>query len=825
MEGALTDYRIDREISTALRPKHIKKDKIAMKSTGYHPPTTTNNSQSLRTSGYSHKSLIAVAVAACFTLSDAPLADTIEHGSYEINQTDPSVLVLMDHKDGDTHIYDQIKLTHEVPTTPDQFTVSITNGTQLQVDGLFSVNLHAHEFKSGYGTGNHALYVSKEGSVATLNGDIDVILKQDYPLNSIGANGIYVDQGAVAYLGSATSTTKIWAIGNKPDTLSAKKGGKIEFKSTNNQIIGSMDFLDDNIGGDHSSITGVFSGPDAYWFGDEQSWKNARIYTDSDSFDYEDMVGIFPEVTDTFELTFREGAQWSYFGISDSHPFEKKIFFFTIKGTVNSIEKRISSIRLEDGGIINLYDENIKEIWKDIKLLEVFPELANVDHDYVRIGDLKGSGGIFRLDLNADESAGGKKMSDVVFIEGSSDPGQHWIEPYKPHLLTSLGGGNTLIFAVTKENKLADGEVTFADMINLEGESLYDYELQIASSKFESSDIDREELTGKIPDYDSENNADFSEYLGGTKWFIERVEISKSSAARGFTGAGYASYDAAVEMDRHDRRLAETVRNATDPANGLWVRIHHGRSGAENQYRWDRTGATIGFDRDLSSTNRLGAWFSYTEGDTEFLDVRGDGDMKRYEAAVFDTITLDNHYIDLVARFGRVSSDFSVGNTKFSTSGDYDQDYAAVSAEYGYTLRDPNGVFIEPQVQVQAAYLKSFDYTSNRDMMVEADSATSVIGRAGFRAGRALETSDSAGELYFRADVLHQFTDGQDAEFIGQNERLDETWGDTGTWANFGVGAVWQWKDTLGFQFDLERTAGGKTDDTWLVSGRFNYFF
>ena len=298
-----------------------------------------------------------------------------------------------------------------------------------------------------------------------------------------------------------------------------------------------------------------------------------------------------------------------------------------------------------------------------------------------------------------------------------------------------------------------------------------------------------------------------------------------SAAARGFTGAGYASYDAAVEMDRHDRRLAETVRNVNDPANGLWVQIHHGRSGAENQYRWDRTGATIGFDRDLSPTNRLGAWFSYTEGDTEFLDVRGDGDMKRYEAALFDTITLDNHYIDLVARFGRVSSDFSVGNRKFSTSGDYDQDYAAVSAEYGYTLRDTNGVFIEPQVQVQAAYLKSFDYTSNRDMKVEADNDISVIGRVGLRTGKAFESADYAGELYARADVLHQFTDGQDADFSDLSDKVGVTWGDKDTWSTFGVGGYLNWKDNMSFQVDVERTAGGETTDTWLVSGRFNYLF
>lgn len=788
-----------------------------MKSTGYHPHATrTYSHQLIRNLSGSRNSLIAVAVAACFVLSETSLATTIKHGSYEKTETNPSVLVLVDHNDGDTHIYDSITLNHTVPTIQNQFTVHITENTQLEVNGPFTVNLSAPSKAGGYDQGNHAILVRGESSTATLSGDIDITLKQDYPLDSIGANGIYVDYNAHAFLGNETSTTKIWAIGNKPDTLSAKKGGKIEFKSTNNQIVGSMDFLDGNQGGANSSITGTFSGPDAYWFGDEQSWSNASVNVLFFSWEYSDIAGdsilgfSFPEISDTFDLTFKNGAQWTYFGIADSHDFDVS----NIKGTVTSIEKRISSIRLEDGGIINLYDANIQETWKNIGLLEVFPELSSVEHDYVRIGDLKGSDGIFRLDLNADESAGGKKASDVVLIEGSTDPGQHWIEPYKPHLLTSIGGENTLIFAIAKPGV----EVTFADKVNLEGESLYDYELQIASNAFERTDRDREE-------FDKKDFPSISEYYGGTKWFIERVSISRSAAARGFTGAGYASYDAAVEMDRHDRRLAETVRNTNDPANGLWVRIHHGRSGAENQYRWDRTGATIGFDRDLSSTNRLGAWFSYTEGDTEFLDVRGDGDMKRYEAALFDTITLDNHYIDLVARFGRVSSDFSVGNTKFSTSGDYDQDYAAVSAEYGYTLRDPNGVFIEPQLQVQAAYLKSFDYTSNRNMKVEADSTTSVIGRAGFRAGRALETSDSAGELYFRADVLHQFTDGQDAEFSGPDGRLDETWGDTGTWANFGVGAAWQWKDTLGFQFDLERTAGGKTDDTWLVSGRFNYFF
>lgn len=810
-----------------------------MKSTGYQPSTTSAH-KDFSLLSCQHKSLVAVAVATCFSLSNVAFAadssaEVENHGSLnaaEIFQDNNYKLNVLTHEDGNIHNYDSVSITHVVPTVKDQYTVSIENGSVLNVEGKFSIDLTAPKNNGGNDPANYALYVHgksaaepAEDTTVHLKGDVNIILRQYDENGTIGANGVYVDDGATAILGSTGTTTKIWAIGDKPDTLSAKGKGTIRLESTNNQIVGNMDFLDDNPGGTGSSITGTFSGPDAYWFGDEQGWANALIHCKEDerlSGEYHQLIKSLedfpvPSISDSLTLTFSNGAQWTYFGIVDPIEFSTNKLGPTLSGTIQGIQKRISSIRLEDGGIINLYDEDIQKTWKDLGLLDAFKELANVDHDYVRIGDLQGSGGIFRLDLNANKSDDGTLETDVVFIEGSSKFGQHLIEPYKPHLLTSITRENNLIFAVTKKNELANGEVTFADKVNLEGESLYDYELQIASDGFSTDDVNRAELVGKLPDY--------KEYVGGTKWFIERVNISRSAAARGFTGAGYASYDAAVEMDRHDRRLAETVRNVNDPTNGLWVRIHHGRSGAENQYRWDRTGATIGFDRDLSPTNRLGAWFSYTEGDTEFLDVRGDGDMKRYEAALFDTITLDNHYVDLVARFGRVSSDFSVGNTKFSTSGDYDQDYAAVSAEYGYTLRDTNGVFIEPQLQVQAAYLKSFDYTSNRNMKVEADSATSVIGRAGFRAGRALETSDSAGELYFRADVLHQFTDGQDAEFIGQNERLDETWGDTGTWANFGVGAVWQWKDTLGFQFDLERTAGGKTDDTWLVSGRLNYFF
>ena len=592
-----------------------------------------------------------------------------------------------------------------------------------------------------------------------------------------------------------------------------------------NQVVGSMDFLDLNLGGRNSSISGIFSGEGAYWFGDEQSWANAII---NDIYEYHECAGkdiseIFnipgvdlpeftiPEITDSFDLTFKNGAQWTYFGISDSH--NGSIEQIPISGNVKSIPKRISAIRLEDGGIINLVDKNIQKSWEDLGLLDIFEELVKVKHDYVRIGDLKGSGGIFRLDLNSDE----RSESDVIYVEGSTDPGMHYIEPYNLDALRSISPENELIFALVAK----DVEVTFADKQNLFGETLFDYELEIGSEDIDStSELSREEeLQGKYEQWSDFNN--------GTKWVIKNITFSDSAAVRGMTGAGWASYGAAVEMDRHDRRLSETSHNQEDPNNGLWIRATHGRAGATGQYRWDRDGFTLGFDRKISEGNRLGMWFSYSKGNTALLDVDdGNGDMERYELALYDTLTFGSHYLDFVGRFGRVSSEFSTVNPKYTTSGDYDQDYLALSAEYGYTLKDVNtGVFIEPQVQAQVAWLDSYDYSVQRTMSTDVDSATSVIGRIGLRAGRAWSGETCAGEIYIRGDVLHQLTDGQDVTFKSKTDVLHRDWGDFGTWATFGIGGFATWRNCLDFQFDVEKTEGSEIDDTWLLSGRMNYRF
>lgn len=716
-----------------------------------------------------------------------------------------------------SYTYSGLEIEHNSYITGSQFTVDVKGGADLSINGN-TKGVLTGEYNTGYAggaPGNH-IFCIQVGSTLNLAGNVDLEIRQVKGPETIGANLLYVKDGSTATIGTEDSAVKMWAIAQSPDLLSSKYGNSsVTFKSTHNQLVGTIDMMDNKTTNDHSSVVIKFSGSDSYWFGDEKTWMNSD-WKDSGQPSYDEWI---KNGGDTLELTFEDGAQWTYLGIQSER---------NEGGRQYTIPKRISSIIL-NGGIINLFDANIETYWKNLGLWDLiqnedFDMAVEGKHDYVRIGKLKGNGGIFRLDLNGID----KTQSDMVYIE--SGEGTHYFEPYNLNLLHTITPENTLTFALVAN----DSTVQFKDKQNLYGETLYDYELEIASDKISAEDLaDPENAYWDKTSYidESADQADQAtkidmDFIDGTNWFIRRVTLKESAASIGMTGAGYASYDAAVEMDRRDRRLYEKVYGSKELSDGLWVRVSHGRSGAESQYRWDRTGVTVGFDHDITENNRLGMWFGYTEGDTDFLDVRGSGEMKRYEFALYDTLSLGAGYLDFVARFGQVSSDFNVGNVQYNTDGDFDQKYAALSAEAGYKLADTNGVYVEPQVQVQLAYLDSYDYKTERSMNVEADSETSVIARAGFRAGREISNMNYGGEFYFRGDVYHQFTDGQDAEFSDNSgNALNVNWGDAGTWSSFGVGTAWNWKNRLGLKVDVERTVGGKVDDTWLLSGRLDYHF
>ena len=776
-------------------------------------------------------------------------------------------------------VYDSINLPDfNPPSSQDQFAVRVLNGAEVTITGKTYIDSYTN-WRSDDPEGTLAITAgNKYGNASTgiihLLGDVEIYVVHDDTQASYGANAVYstVD-GSLIELGSENTKTVIWSIAEKPDAISAKLGAEVKFSSKRNQLIGNIDTLDRDFGAKGSKVSGTFSGSDSYWFGDEQTFQNiknieitAKIpYFGSISMElkgtadiekllelkYVDLIvekeisellkespslkaladqkikdiltslGISEktEVTESVDLIFENGAQWTYFGdrqiLNDSQGNDATAVF-------ESTPKRISAITL-NRGIINLYDEDIRRTWEEIGLTDKWSDVKKIDHDYVRIGDLKGNGGIFRLDLDAEE----RQNSDMVFIEFSSDGGQHFIEPYNMELLESVSPTNTLTFALQKAPS-GDGKfVSFAEKQNIYGQSLFDYELIIDNEEIDKNNQELiDKIEGQVDNYETFDDFDIEDYYNGTHWFIKRLLTKESAASIGMRSAGYASYDLAVSMDRHDRRLQNAVFQ-NEEKDGLWTRIQYGEAGAKHLYNADLTTVYVGYEKATSADNRLGFSFAYTDGDSDFNDLKGTGELKRYEASVYDTLTFGSHYLDFVARIGQVDNDFEVTNQSgaLTTSGSFDQKYAALSAEYGYNFKDEHNVFIEPQVQLQVAYLGDYNYRTERNMKVDADSDISVIGRVGLRTGKTFESSDYVGELYARADVLHQFTDGQDAQFSDLSDKVAVTWGNKDTWSTFGVGGYLNWKDNVSFQVDVERTAGGETIDTWLVSGRLNYLF
>lgn len=769
----------------------------------------------------------------------------------------------------------------------DRYTVFV-DGKTLTVHGSTNIHLSAQmppdvtgdgkpDFEDD--SGSNALYAVNDDSVIDLRGDVSIstfhnVTPGTEGSETVGANAVYAKERAEIFLGNEGTKTSILALAQKPDAISAKNGGKVHLRSTNNQVIGSIDTLLTDFGTYGSSVSGTFSGSESFWFGDEQTFSNIQSIGIDLTYSGYDLkmrlnglddiykllnnnyrgLGIdefldLPygigqaieqlitrvltdylhisekKIHENLDLTFENGAQWTYFGVRQVTEEHQDVFGNPATVTFTSSPKRISSITL-NGGIINLFDENIQQTWESItydgkSLLELWPELAKVNHDYVRIGNLKGSQGIFRLDLDAEN----KQNSDMVFIESSSTGGQHYIEPYNLERLESVSPTNTLTFALTHKNANQEGKaVTFADKENIYGQHLFDYELEIDSREIQNA----EQISDISYDSFKEDGWEFDpqEFVDGKEWFIKRVNLIESAASIGMRSAGYASYDLATNMDRRDRRLQNAVFQ-NDEKDGLWARVQYGEVGAEHLYDADLTTVYVGYEKATSADNRLGVSFAYTDGESDFSDLKGSGDLKRYEASIYDTLTFGSHYFDFVARFGQVDNEFDVTNQAgaLSTSGSFDQKYAALSAEYGYNFKDEHNVFIEPQLQLQVAYLGDYDYRTERSMKVKADDDMSVIGRMGLRVGKAFEASNYAAELYARADVLHQFTDGQDAVFSDVSHKVNVNWGDKDTWSTFGVGGYFNWKDNMSLQMDIEKTAGGETADTWVVSGRFNYLF
>lgn len=310
---------------------------------------------------------------------------------------------------------------------------------------------------------------------------------------------------------------------------------------------------------------------------------------------------------------------------------------------------------------------------------------------------------------------------------------------------------------------------------------------------------------------------------------VKNTEVS--DAGKTMLNMSRANYSNAIYMDRLNKRLGEARYINSEEDEGMWVRIRHDRIGKDDSYRSQNTMYELGYDQKQECDNgerRVGFAIDYMHGDTGYNDIAGKGEIDRYGLWLYDTWMGDKgHYADYVAKWGHLSNNFEIYNSRGEVTGDYSNNVFSVSAEYGRKKDIGNDWYFEPQVQAQLARVTGADYTTNQGTKVSVDGINSLIGRAGFRLGKDFG-EEKQSTVYIKADVLHEFLGDQDIRALDSTTNGNwqtVSYENEGTWYDVGLGfAAMMSKSSYAF-LDLERSFGHDNDETYQINVGMQWSF
>lgn len=722
--------------------------------------------------------------------------------------------------------------------------------------------------------------VTVNGPVSIINEAVNEENKNQQTIDN--NNALYVRGGSTFTINGSDNKVYIKAIDGaeeRSSAISVRENSTVNISGNNVQIVGNIDFIAKNGTKDNKANLTLHTS-NSFWYGNEGQAANVGQLTDVIDEVAEDVVvaakksstpgsyiekmpedmlkaigkGVLndymPDVLNSFgggqlNLTLNNGAEWVYdsngsteaeftdgklieympdslldklvqMGINEDKFLEnlKNELSDDIDVAIQSEVSKISAITL-NGGVVNLQDDDIKAKYADyIGDLSKYKE-----HHKVTIGELKGSGGIFKLDLDWDTNKGqyglGQKNetenSDYIYIEKvdnttKTNPVQIVdFDASKAHLENMKINEDKLYFA-----NVADGNTSFIT----------------ASSVYSNA--------GNVFDYTYGTGSEDEDNDGSEDWYIavsgKSAESNPNfSAAK---GAMYAGYALGTELDTLNKRMGEARYLEED--DGVWVRYRHSKTGWDDTYETNGDMFQLGFDNEVTEKDGKhyrGVAIDYTDADTNIMGISGEGEHERYAVSLYDTwLGEKGHYRDLVLRGGRINSDYDVSGA-FSKGyedigGDYHQWFGSISAEWGRKNDMGTGWYFEPQVQAQLARVGGASYVSDSGIDVDQDGATSLIGRAGFRIGREyVKDNGKHDNFYIKADLLHEFAGDKSFSLTGNDGRYDKEYDGQETWCDVGIGADISLGKNSYFWADVERTFGADFDNTWQINGGFRWEF
>lgn len=312
----------------------------------------------------------------------------------------------------------------------------------------------------------------------------------------------------------------------------------------------------------------------------------------------------------------------------------------------------------------------------------------------------------------------------------------------------------------------------------------------------------------------------------GTNWYLDTAVNTTSNSGNIIKNAAALDYANAVTTDTLNKHLGEA--RYSNEGDGMWARVRHDRFGKTNRYEGKNTMTELGYDWKRCDTSygkhMQGAAVNYTTGSADYKGVTGESSTKRYGLSFYDTqLRETGHYLDTVAKFGRVSNKFTLEQEdENNVNADYHNNYYALSFEYGRKNPLENNWYVEPQAQLQYTYLASTDYRTSQSTDVQLSGTDSLIGRVGFRIGRELDDKTA---FYVDANAYHEFLGNQDILASDRTGIMNATTHNDGIWYEAGVGISGKLnKNTNGF-VQFTKGFGSDVENTWSFEGGLNFTF
>ena len=511
----------------------------------------------------------------------------------------------------------------------------------------------------------------------------------------------------------------------------------------------------------NSNININLSGEESSWTG--RAYQEYKVKNESGKYEYTHSVELdapdyYGDVTD-FRMKINNGASWNMTG-----------------------DSFINNVTVENGGVVNV-QENVKEF-------------------NVGIADNSNTGGI-TLNNGAINLQGENQEVNVTNLTGNGGTVN----------TNSLNNKMTIDTVDDSTSVTVNGSSEIADAIlggNATAQDLADVVTTGSggSEKSAASQITTDEgiIAGKIT---ADVNAD--------------GKITNTVYAKNTTNLGLSNLAAInlmtwrQENNDMNKRLGE-LRDSKGE-HGVWARMVRGEveyESIQNQYNYYQ----IGYDEKLSTDPNwtVGMFLTRTEGNSTFRT--GSAENNHTGVGVYGSYLKDDgSFIDLVAKYARIDSDFNASGGV--GSGDYNTNGYSISAEYGKRFEQGNGFWIEPQVELTYGTVGAVDYTTSNGAKVRQEGMDSLVGRVGFSIGKDIK----AGNIYARASYLYDF-DGETEVTMSHSGISDVYEQDLGGgWFEVGLGANINLSDATHLYFDVEKTYGGDVATPWQWSAGMRWTF